>query len=86
MRRPTTEFFSLAGVLPIALAGGSFTFLAVVILFLIGTIIALYTRTGSGINQRPYGKVYGGAPGAFGPSSLSGRDEREHTDWSHGTR
>lgn len=69
----------------IALAGGSWTFLAVAILFLIGNIIALYTRTGSGINQHGYGKIYGGAPGAFGESRVSGHDGREH-NWSRGTR
>jgi hypothetical protein len=42
---------------------------------------------GSGIAERPYGKVYGGAPGAIGPSSVSGRDSRERmADWSRGTK
>jgi len=69
----------------IALAGGSWIFLAVVILFLVGNIIALYTRVGSGINQHAYGKIYGGAPGAGLDSRLSGHDGREH-NWSRGTR
>ena len=69
----------------IALAGGSWIFLGVVILFLVGNIIALYTRTGSGINQHAYGKIYSGAPGASLDSSFSGHDGREH-NWSRGTR
>ena len=69
----------------IALAGGSWIFLGFVILFLVGNIIALYTRTGSGINQHAYGKVYGGAPGAHTQSNISGHDGREH-NWSRGTR
>ncbi len=55
------------------------------ILFLVGNVIALYTRTGSGINQHAYGKIYGGAPGAKLDSSFSGHDGREH-NWSRGTR
>ena len=69
----------------IALAGGSWIFLAVVILFLVGNVIALYTRTGSGINQLPSGKIYSGAPGSKLDSSFSGHDGREH-NWSRGTR
>jgi lipoprotein signal peptidase len=69
----------------IALADGSWIFLAGVIFFLVGNIIALYTRTGSGINQHAYGKIYGGAPGASVDSSISGHDGREH-NWSRGTR
>ena len=69
----------------IALAGGSWIFLGVVILFLVGNIVALYTRVGSGINQHAYGKIYGGTPGANISSSISGHDGREH-NWSRGTR
>ena len=69
----------------IALAGGSWIFLAVVILFLVGNVIALYTRVGSGINQHAYGKIYSGAPGAHLDTSISGHDGREH-NWSRGTR
>ena len=50
-----------------------------------GNVIALYTRTGSGINQHAYGKIYGGAPGAGLDSNVSGHDGREH-NWSRGTR
>ena len=69
----------------IALAGGSWIFLGFIIVFLVGNVIALYTRTGSGINQHAYGKIYSGAPGASLDSSLSGHDGREH-NWSRGTR
>ena len=82
----TNSFLSVAGVAPIALAGGSGIFAMFLVLLLVGVIIALYTRTGSGITERPYGKIYGGAPGAFGPGSLSGHDDRERVDWSRGTR
>ena len=69
----------------IALAGGSWIFLGAIIFFLVGNVIALYTRVGSGINQHAYGKVYSGAPGAGLDSSISGHDGREH-NWSRGTR
>jgi hypothetical protein len=80
------NFLAVGPVLAFALAPGSYTFLAFLIVFFFAVVYGLYTRSGSGINQRPYGKIYGGAPGAFGPSSLSGRDERERVDWSRGTR
>jgi hypothetical protein len=65
----------------------STVFLIVEILFLIGVVVGLYTRTGSGINERPYGKIYGGAPGARGPGDLSGHDPlASETDFSRGAR
>ena len=52
-----------------------------------GIVWGYYTRLGSGINEHPYGKIYGGAPGAVGMSSVSGRDDRVVTaNWSRGTR
>ena len=60
--------------------------LAVLIAFVIAVAYALYALRPSGIAQHPYGKIYGGAPGAFGPGSVSGRDERERVPWSRGTR
>ena len=37
--------------------------------------------------ERPYGKIYGGAPGAYGPGSASGHDDRvSMRDWSRGAR
>lgn len=80
------KYLSLAAPLGFALAGGAFTFLAFLILLFVSVVFTLYTRTGSGITERPYGKVYGGAPGAFGPGSVSGSDYRERPDWSRGTR
>jgi hypothetical protein len=57
------------------------------IVLLVGVVYGYYTVSGSGIAEHPYGKIYGGAPGAFGPGSASGRDERvTMRDWSRGTR
>ena len=36
------------------LAGGSLIFLAFVVLYTLAVTYSLYTRTGSGINQRPW--------------------------------
>ena len=73
-------------LIAMALAGGSFILLAVMLIALVGVIFGYYTRIGSGINPRPYNKIYGGAPGAFGPGDVSGKDHREHVSWSRGTR
>jgi hypothetical protein len=54
----------------ITLAGGAWIFLAFLILMLLAVTMSLYSRRGSGISQRPYNKVYGGAPGARGSSVL----------------
>jgi hypothetical protein len=54
---------------------------------LAGVIYGYYTTDGSGIEEHPYGKIYGGAPGAHGPASASGRDDRvDISSWSRGTR
>ena len=37
------------------LAGGAFIFAAFIVLFTLAVTYSLYTRKGSGINQRPYG-------------------------------
>ncbi|MFL5845999.1 MAG: hypothetical protein ACJ762_15025 [Solirubrobacteraceae bacterium] len=60
----------------LAFAGGSMIFLAFVIVFLLAVVYAFFTRTGSGINQRP-SDGRGGAPGAEGASRISSA-EREH--------
>ena len=70
----------------LVLAHGSFIFLGAILVALAGIVIGYFTRIGSGINPRPYGNIYGGAPGAFGPGNVSGRDDREHVPWSRGTR
>jgi hypothetical protein len=50
-------------------------------------VYGYYTVSGSGIAEHPYGKIYGGAPGAFGPASASGHDESvSMRNWTRGTR
>jgi hypothetical protein len=50
-------------------------------------VYGYFTVDGSGIAETPYGKIYGGAPGAYGPGSASGRDERvSMSNWTRGTR
>jgi hypothetical protein len=57
------------------------------IVMLAGVIYGYYTVNGSGIAETPYGKIYGGAPGAHGPASASGRDAGVSiSDWTRGTR
>ncbi len=68
-----------------ALAGGSFIFLGFIFFMFVAVVVGFYTRKGSGIDEHPYGKIYGGAPGAHGASRISGHDGRE-AHWSRGTR
>ena len=72
------------------LAGGAITFLAFIVIYLVGVVMTLYTRRGSGINHHPYRHVHGGAPAAAVPcEDFSGADrtsahEREvHVRWAH---
>jgi hypothetical protein len=69
-------------------ADGSIYFLAFLVIAFVGIVVGYYTRAGSGINPRAYGKVYSGAPGAKGPGEVSGRDphSRPMREWSRGTR
>jgi hypothetical protein len=69
----------------IALAGGAWIFAAFLVVFLLATIYGLYTRRGSGINQRPYYNAYSSAPGATGPSTLS-HDRSAAQRYTRGTR
>jgi hypothetical protein len=69
---------------PIALAGGTWAFLAFVIVFFFAIAHGYYSRAGSAINQRPYDAARGDAPGAGIPSTL-GRDI-DRRDLSRGTR
>lgn len=56
-------------------------------LMLVGVVYGYYTVDGSGIAEHPYHDVYGGAPGAFAPASVSGRDETvDMSNWTRGTR
>jgi len=68
----------------IALAGGTWFFLAFVVVFFFAIAHGYYTRTGSAINQRPYSVDDGDAPGARIPSTI-GRDI-DRRDYSRGTR
>ena len=57
------------------MTGGSFIFMAVSLAFLVGVILTLFTRRGSGMNHHPYRHVHGGAPGADPPAEdYSGSD------------
>ena len=68
------------------LADGAWIFLAFLIIAFVGVVVGYFTTAG-GINTRPYGKIYSGAPGAKGRSEVSGRDPRVRmNDWSRGTR
>jgi hypothetical protein len=71
----------------LALAGGSGIFAVVLVIMFVGVVWTLFTRTGSAISERPYFNQYGGAPGATGEGSVTGRDERvTMRDWSRGAR
>jgi hypothetical protein len=72
-------------MIAIALAGGAWIFAAFLLVFLLAITYGLYTRRGSGINQRPYANAYTNAPGARGPSTLS-HDESAATRYTRGTR
>jgi hypothetical protein len=67
-------------------ANGSWVMVGFCAFLFVAVVVGYYTQRGSGITARPYGKVYGGAPGAIGPGDVSGRDPRERVDWSRGTR
>jgi hypothetical protein len=73
-------------MLGIDLAGGALIFLLFLVAFTIAVAYSLYGRRGNAITHQPYGKIYGGAPGAsLAESRLSGRD-REVVAWTRGTR
>ena len=61
-------------MLAISLAGGAWIFAAFIVFMAVALVIGLYTRTGSGINQRSYTRRYGDAPGAARKSEISGRE------------
>lgn len=71
--------------IPIALAGGSLIFLAVIIVVFFAVVYGYYTRRGSGINQRPNDGL-DGSPGAQGRSEIAGNTEGEGSSLDeHGT-
>jgi hypothetical protein len=86
MRSDFTTGLMSVTVAPLALVGGSGIFLGFILVFFAAIVYSLYTARGSGITQRPYGKIYSGAPGAIGASNISGHDERERVSWTRGTR
>ena len=56
-------------------------------LLFVGVVYGYYTVKGSGISETPYGKIYGGAPGSFGPANAAGHDAGvDIRNWSRGTR
>jgi hypothetical protein len=55
----------------VALAGGSFTFLTVIVVLFFAVVYGYYTIGGSGINEHPNDGL-DGAPGSQGPSQASG--------------
>jgi hypothetical protein len=57
-----------------------------VVVMLVVAAIQLYSLRYSGISQRPYNHVYGGAPGAAVASRMSRSDERDVDYWTRGTR
>jgi hypothetical protein len=77
---------SVLGFAPLAFARGSWVMLGFCVFLFFAVVVGYFTQTGSAITPRPYGKVYGGAPGAIGPGEVSGRDPRERVDWARGTR
>ena len=72
--------------LAMTIAPGSWVIVGFCVFLFVGVVVGYYTERGSGITARPYTKVYGGAPGAYGPGDVSGRDHRESVSWSRGTR
>ena len=69
---------------PIALAGGSWIFLAFLVIFLGAIIYSYFTRTGSGIDETPYGDIDGGS-GPERPSDLAHDRSENPGTWSRGT-
>jgi len=79
----------MSAALPLAFAGGSFIFLAVIVVIFFAVAYGYFTKRGSGINTRSWdGESSGGtrAPGAKGPESVTGKDEGEGSNLdTHGT-
>ena len=56
----------------LALAGGSFIFLAFLVVMFFAVVYSFYTVSGSAINQHPNDGLRG-APGSSGPCEASGK-------------
>ena len=68
------------------MAGGSLIFVGFLVLMVFVVAYSYYSRTGSGINQRP-SDGRGEAPGAAGESHISTADDDvERTVGTHGTK
>ena len=79
----------MLGFVPLALAGGSFIFLAVIIILFFAVAYGYFTIRGSGINTRPWAADSdgGSAPGAEGQEEVSGKDQGEGSTLNtHGTK
>ena len=59
------------GFFVVALAGGSFIFIGVIVIMFFGVVWGYYTISGSGIDKHPNDGL-DGAPGSAGPSEASG--------------
>ncbi len=75
---------------PLALANGSFIFLAFIAIGLFGVVWAYYTKAGSDIAQRPSDGLgddaESAAPGAEGESTITGKVDGEQDRFTtHGT-
>lgn len=62
----------------LALAGGSFIFLTVMVVFFFAVVYGFYTIRGSAINKHPSDGL-DGAPGSSGPSEASGKGRNPGT-------
>jgi Thioredoxin len=69
-------------VVAIALAGGTWIFVAFLVAVFFAFVFSYYTRSGSGISQRPYRRP--DAP-AESPSELAHDTTQELRNWSRGT-
>lgn len=69
-------------VIPFALAGGSWIFLAVVVALFFVFVYSFYTRRGSGISQTPY-RDASGPPES--PSELAHDSTQDVRNWERGT-
>ena len=69
-------------MLPVALAGGTWIFIVVVVALFFVVVFGYYTRSGSGISQRPYRRP-GEPPEA--PSELAHDSTTDVRNWERGT-
>lgn len=68
----------------LAVANGSYIFIAIVVVIFIAVALSSYSRRGSGISEHPT-DGRGGAPGADAPSEAD-HDRSEQTPMDFGTR